>query len=68
MRGGAPDTGVWAQVKERLGAEAGVTAIEYALMAALIAVVIVIAVASVGSELRIAYSYVADCVKNLACQ
>lgn len=44
-----------------------VTAIEYALMASLIAVVIVGAVAAVGSEVAAAYNYVAGCVVNLDC-
>lgn len=48
--------------------DVGVTAIEYALMAALIAVVIVGSVAAVGTQLGAAYGYVADCVRNLSCK
>jgi pilus assembly protein Flp/PilA len=40
--------------------EQGVTSIEYALLAALIAVVIITAVANVGSEVGGFYTYVSD--------
>ena len=42
--------------------EEGVTAIEYGLIAALIAVVIIGAVASVGTKLSCVFSYVATCL------
>jgi pilus assembly protein Flp/PilA len=44
--------------------EDGVTAIEYGLIAALIAVVIVIAVKSVGTGLNTVFLKIADCVKS----
>lgn len=68
MHGDAGDTGFWARITAWGSADSGVTAIEYALMAALIAVIIIGAVASVGSELNSTYGYVANCVKNLSCQ
>lgn len=40
--------------------EEGVTAIEYGLIAALIAVVIILAVTSVGTQLRAVFEYVAS--------
>lgn len=42
----------------------GVTAIEYGLIAALIAVVIIAAVASVGTNLRCVFNYVAGCLTS----
>lgn len=47
--------------------EAGITSIEYALIGALIAVVIASAVTTVGMELEGTFSYVANCVANLEC-
>lgn len=47
--------------------ESGITSIEYALLGALIAVVIAGAVTTVGMELEAAYAYVASCVANLKC-
>lgn len=47
-----------------LSEEHGVTAIEYALLGALIAVVIVVAVASVGTNLNALYEDVAGKVSN----
>ncbi len=44
--------------------EEGVTAIEYGLIAALIAVVIIGAVASVGTNLRCVFNYVAGCLTS----
>jgi pilus assembly protein Flp/PilA len=44
--------------------EEGVTAIEYALIAALIAIVIVVAVTSVGASLNALYSHVANLLAN----
>lgn len=40
--------------------EEGVTAIEYGLIASLIAVVIILAVTAVGTNLRDVFQYVAD--------
>jgi pilus assembly protein Flp/PilA len=62
------NSGLWARFKKRVLADAGVTSVEYALIAALIAVIIIGSVAAVGSELTITYEYVANCVKNLSCQ
>lgn len=45
-------------------ADGGVTAMEYALLAGLIAVVIFIAVSSVGGEVNALFSFVADRVKE----
>jgi pilus assembly protein Flp/PilA len=48
--------------------EEGVTAIEYGLIAALIAVVIVGSVAIVGTQLDLTFGAVGDCLKdNTAC-
>jgi pilus assembly protein Flp/PilA len=46
--------------REFLDSEGGVTSIEYALLAALIAVAIIIAVANVGSKVEELYTYVSD--------
>lgn len=43
-----------------LAEESGVTAIEYGLIAALIAVVIIVAVTAVGSNLSVVFSTVAS--------
>jgi pilus assembly protein Flp/PilA len=64
----ARGAGLRAQFKEWLNADAGVTAIEYALIAFLVAVIIISAVTYVGAEVKAAYEYVANCVKNLSCQ
>jgi pilus assembly protein Flp/PilA len=47
--------------------EAGVTAIEYALIAVLIAVVIAATVISVGSSLNSMFTSVANCFPSGAC-
>ena len=47
--------------------ESGVTAIEYALIGALIAVVIALAVMSVGSALNTLFTTVANCFPSGAC-
>jgi pilus assembly protein Flp/PilA len=47
--------------------ESGVTAIEYALIGALIAVVIALAVTSVGSALNTLFTSVANCFPSGAC-
>lgn len=44
--------------------EEGATAIEYGLMAALIAVVIITAVAAIGTQLNITFDTIADCLKD----
>ncbi len=46
--------------------EDGVTAIEYGLIAALIAVVIIAAVTLVGTELEKTFNYVGNTLKNAA--
>jgi pilus assembly protein Flp/PilA len=56
-----------ARLNAWLGDETGVTSIEYALIALLIAVVIVAAVTSLGRELKNSYDYIAHCVANLSC-
>lgn len=43
--------------------EEGVTAIEYGLIAALIAVVIIVAVSTIGTNLKAVFQKIADCVK-----
>ena len=53
-------------VKRFWADEEGVTAIEYGLIAALIAVVIVAAVATIGTELDITFDKIGDCLKNSA--
>ena len=45
-------------IKTFINDEAGVTAIEYGLIAALIAVVIIVAVKSIGSKLGIAFNFI----------
>lgn len=67
MRRDAGEVGLRSRFADWIHADAGVTSIEYALVAALIAVIIIGSVTMVGSELRAAYEYVADCVKNLSC-
>lgn len=47
--------------------EEGATAIEYGLMVALIAVVIVAAVSTIGSELDSTFQSIADCLKDKNC-
>lgn len=44
--------------------EEGVTAIEYGLIAALIAVVIIAAVAAIGTDLKTVFQKVADCISG----
>jgi pilus assembly protein Flp/PilA len=46
--------------KQFLGDESAVTAIEYALLGALIAVVIVVSVTTVGTQLSRLYNFVKD--------
>lgn len=54
-------------LKEWCKSEGGITSIEYALIGALIAVVIASAVTTVGVQLEGTFSYVASCVANLEC-
>lgn len=46
--------------------EEGVTAIEYGLIAALIAIVIIAAVGAVGTSLKDVFQDIADCLKDPA--
>lgn len=55
-----------AGVKNRLASEKGATAVEYGLMVALIAVVIIAAVTLVGTNLDLIFDKVADKVKPVA--
>jgi pilus assembly protein Flp/PilA len=43
--------------------ESGVTAVEYGLIAGLIAVVIVVAVMTVGAELNVVFTKIGACLK-----
>jgi pilus assembly protein Flp/PilA len=51
------------EVAHFLGSKAGATAVEYALLASGIALVIIIAVASVGSNLSTSYSEIGAAFK-----
>ncbi len=53
-----------AGLKKFINDEQGVTAIEYGLIAALIAVVIITAVALAGTRLNCIFQKVADCLKG----
>lgn len=55
-----------ARLEAGLSDEAGVTSIEYALIGALIAMVIVVAVASTGTALSAFLTEVARCVQEAA--
>ena len=55
-----------AGVKRFISDEEGVTAIEYGLIAALIAIVIIIATALVGTRLNCMFQRVADCLSGPA--
>ena len=54
----------WADRKDRLHEEHGATAVEYALMVALIAVVIILAVTFVGTSASTKFSDVGSAVSN----
>jgi pilus assembly protein Flp/PilA len=56
----------WAELKERASEERGATAVEYALMVALIAVVIIAAVAFIGTSSSEQFQSVGDCVGDPA--
>jgi pilus assembly protein Flp/PilA len=54
----------WADRKERFQEEHGATAVEYALMVALIAVVILVAVSFLGTSASTKFSDVGSAVSN----
>lgn len=54
----------WADVKERFTEEHGATAVEYALMVALIAVVIILAVTFIGTSASTKFSQVGSAVNG----
>jgi pilus assembly protein Flp/PilA len=54
-KAGVGRMGLYAVVKERMASEEGATAVEYALMIALIALVIVVAVTFLGQETNSVY-------------
>ena len=54
----------WADLKERATEEHGATAVEYALMVALIAVVIIAAVTLIGNSASTKFSQVGSAVNN----
>jgi pilus assembly protein Flp/PilA len=54
----------WADFKGRISDERGATAVEYALMVALIAVVIIAAVAFIGTSSSTQFQSVGDCVNE----
>ena len=48
--------------------DSGVTSIEYALIAALIALVIIVGVTNAGTQLQNTYEYIAQCVDDWSCE
>ena len=56
----------WADLKGRAAEEGGATAVEYALMVALIAVVIIAAVAFIGTSSRDTFNQVGTAVDGAA--
>jgi pilus assembly protein Flp/PilA len=54
----------WADLKGRIAEEGGATAVEYALMVALIAVVIIAAVAFIGTESSSTFQEVGDSIAS----
>jgi pilus assembly protein Flp/PilA len=54
----------WADLKERLSEDRGATAVEYALMVALIAVVIILAVTFIGTSASTKFSQVGSAVNQ----
>ncbi len=54
----------WNDLKERAADEVGATAVEYALMVALIAVVIIVAVAFIGKSASNQFNSVGTCVND----
>lgn len=55
---------MWDGLKTRAADEGGATAVEYALMVALIAVVIIAAVAFIGTSASQQFNSVGGCVSN----
>ena len=51
-------------IQNFLADESGAAGIEYGLLAALISVVIIVAVASIGQSLKTAFESIADCLKD----
>jgi pilus assembly protein Flp/PilA len=54
----------WGDLKDRAQEEGGATAVEYALMVALIAVVIIAAVALIGKSASTQFNSVGGCVED----
>jgi pilus assembly protein Flp/PilA len=54
----------WADLKERISEDRGATAVEYALMVALIAVVIILAVTFLGTSAESKFNQVGSAVNN----
>jgi pilus assembly protein Flp/PilA len=54
----------WAELRERVSEERGATAVEYALMVALIAVVIIVAVTFLGESASDKFQQVGDAVAS----
>ena len=59
---------LWQRLKKWGCADSGVTSIEYALIAALVAMVIIVAVSYTGTELKNTYDYIAQCVEDWSCE
>jgi pilus assembly protein Flp/PilA len=57
-------TAWWVDLKERLSEDRGATAVEYALMVALIAVVIILAVTFIGTSASTKFSEVGSAVSG----
>jgi pilus assembly protein Flp/PilA len=57
-------TAWWADLKERLSEDRGATAVEYALMVALIAVVIILAVTFLGTSAESKFDQVGSAVSE----
>jgi pilus assembly protein Flp/PilA len=57
----------WDGLKTRAHEEGGATAVEYALMVALIAVVIIAAVAFIGKSASSQFNRVGGCVSGTSC-
>jgi pilus assembly protein Flp/PilA len=54
----------WADLKERVSEDRGATAVEYALMVALIAIVIILAVTFLGQSVSGKFSQIGSGVNN----
>ena len=57
-------TALWADLKGRVSEDRGATAVEYALMVALIAVVIILAVTFIGTSASTKFSQVGSAVNG----